>query len=175
MDPFAYIPIDRRPQILSMAALASIACMATLYWIGPTSNLAKAVECTTSQVDVENIVSTFGPHGRSRVVLNLGIDFLFIAAYVMGIGLACLAFLKNDPPGTFRTIGYTAASAAYIAGAADVFENLGLLLTLLWRFHHIVVAASRVATTVKWSAVGFGGAFILLAVGRIALSLTPVR
>jgi len=174
MDPFPFIPLERRPQVLAAAALASVALMLTLYWIGPT-NLAKALEAACSQDDLNKITSGFGEHGRSLSLLNFAIDFLFIPTYVTGLGLACLAFLNHDPSGYFRSLGVFAASSAYVTGFADIIENSSLVLTLLWRFDDHIMSLARIATAIKLIGLATAGLFILAAVFRIALNLQPHR
>jgi len=174
MDPFAFIPVDRRPQVLSAAALVSLACMLTLYYIGP-ANLAKALEASTSQDEVNKITASFGNHGRGLALLNLAIDYVFIPAYVSGLGLACLAFLNHDVSGIFRSVGIFAAMLAYVAGAADVIENTSLVLTLLWRFDALIMSLARIATVIKLMGLAVGFVFILAATARIALNLQPSR
>ena len=121
------------------------------------------------------ITASFGNHGRGLALLNLAIDYVFIPAYVSGLGLACLAFLNHDISGIFRSVGIFAAMLAYVAGAADVIENTSLVLTLLWRFDALIMSLARIATVIKLMGLAVGFVFILAATARIALNLQPSR
>ncbi len=105
-----------------------------------TSNLEKitshaiiAWELAGSAAQSAKLMTAWGPDGLRLAGFCLGIDFLFIAAYVTAISLACLwardGFEENGWP--LAGMGLVLSIAMIAAGVFDSIENYALLQQLL--------------------------------------------
>ena len=123
-----------------------------------TSNLEKitshaiiAWELAGSGAQSGKLMTAWGPEGLRLAGFCLGIDFLFIAAYVTAISLACLwardGFEENGWP--LAGMGLVLSIAMIVAGVFDSIENYALLQQLLhgaddsWAFTARMLALAK--------------------------------
>ena len=110
-----------------------------------------AWELAGSGAKTAKLMTVWGPEGLPLAGFCLGIDFLFIAAYVTAISLACLwardGFEENGWP--LAGMGLVLSIAMIAAGALDAIENYALLQQLLhgaddsWAFNARMLALTK--------------------------------
>ena len=116
-----------------------------------TSNAIIAWELAGSGEQSGKLMTAWGAEGLRLAGFCLGIDFLFIAAYVTAISLACLwakdGFEENGWP--LAGMGLVLSIAMIAAGVFDSIENYALLQQLLhgaddsWAFTARMLALTK--------------------------------
>lgn len=61
---------------------------------------------------------------------NIGIDFLFIIAYMMLLFLCCKALMNNYRSSGLKTIGLIFLELSVLVAVLDLIENIAMLITL---------------------------------------------
>lgn len=119
------------------------------------------------------ILDAWGSEAQVYAGLNLGLDYLFLIAYPIAIGLGCL--LVSQPsrsgPGRLVKVGALLGWALLAAGALDALENYALIRLLLGSGNPLWPAVARVCAIPKFLIVGVGLLFVL---GGAALRLPGV-
>jgi hypothetical protein len=79
------------------------------------------------------MLDSWGADGAVWAGLCLGVDYLFLVAYAVAIGLAC-ALLAGATHGWCARLGCLLAWAQLLAGLLDAVENFALAQLLLGRY-----------------------------------------
>lgn len=80
---------------------------------------------------------------------NTGLDFIFLLFYAAFLYHACKMVAENYK-GIAATAGILLAYGAIAAGLLDVFENIGMLLTLHGYINNFVRLVTVIFSGVKW-------------------------
>ena len=82
------------------------------------------------------IVDSWNQEARLTAAFSLGLDYLFIIAYSTAISLACLwtSDVTRNSNWPLDRLGSPLAWGQWAAGILDAFENLGLILILIYGF-----------------------------------------
>lgn len=139
VHPFAWIAGSARKPGFWLFALLAVAAMIVLQVLGGPLKTAPApagivsYELAGSLANTEAILSSWDAVARVYAGLNLGFDYLFVAAYVVAIGLGCVLVGEALGP---RGRGLAAAGgllawAVLLAGVLDGIENYALIALLL--------------------------------------------
>ncbi|NOZ87517.1 MAG: hypothetical protein GXP49_14875, partial [Deltaproteobacteria bacterium] len=113
---------------------------------------------------VELMLEAWADQGKIYVALSLGLDFLFIAAYVLAIGLACalLADLLKSGMKTLSRLGWLLSWLMPVAGLLDVVENCTLIQVLTGDGSDLLAAIAKWCALVKFSLVAAGLAYSMV-------------
>jgi hypothetical protein len=137
-DPFNFLRTDSRKQLfwffLGMSLIMTLLFRVT----GAPLNTDAAplgvvsFELAGSAPRAEAILTSWDAEAQKFAAFGLGLDFLYIAVYVLGIGLGCLlasgALLTRKWP--LASYGIILAWGLVLAGLLDVIENVALLVIL---------------------------------------------
>jgi hypothetical protein len=155
--------------ILSMAALQLLG--------GPLKTEASpagivSFELAGTIANTERILESWDPGARVYAGLNLGLDFLFIDAYVGAIGLGCVLVgtLLGRRSHLLGAAGGYLAWAIVLAGMLDCAENYALIRLLLGSRQAWLAAAAQWCAVPKFLIVLAG--LIYVALGLILSLLT---
>ncbi len=89
------------------------------------------------------------PHKIFVAIYNTFWDFLFLFFYAGFLFLACKKIALNVK-GTASKIGNLIARGAIVAGILDVFENIGMLLSLHGHIHQVISFLTVFFSVIKW-------------------------
>jgi hypothetical protein len=137
--PFVWIrEPSRKIMLWAFTGLAVLTMLALERLGGPLRTEASpggivSFELAGNTANTERILESWDPNARIYAGLNLGVDFLFIDAYVGAIGLGCvlagtLLERRSHPLGV---AGRYLAWAIVLAGMLDCVENYALIRLLL--------------------------------------------
>ena len=128
-----------RRQIFPIALVLTLLTMVVLTWVGEplTTSVAPngivSYEFAGSVSRAREILNSWGEAGRLHAAFSLGLDYLFIVAYVTTIGLACAwageILIKRRWP--LARVGLPLAWGVCLAGVLDGIENISLAVMLL--------------------------------------------
>ena len=108
----------------------------------------------------QEMIESWGQRGQVFAGLNLGFDYVFMAAYALTIGLGCVLVARSLPERfkALSSVGVVLAWAMFLAALLDALENYALIRLLLGSGNDLwpVVA--------KWCA---GPKFIIVALGLL--------
>lgn len=86
-------------------------------------------ELAGSAVRVEEIFSSWDSSARERAAFNLGLDFLFIPAYVSAVIIG-IHLAAEKVQGRFSAWCSWLTGGVFLAGLLDIIENIALLTIL---------------------------------------------
>jgi len=118
--------------------------------------------------DAHAILESWDAHARVYAGINLGLDYLFIDAYVGAIGLGCVVVgrrLRGAPKG-LGSAGAFLAWAMVLAGVLDVVENYALIRLLLGSQAALLPTLARLCAIPKFLIVLISLIYVL--VGALA-------
>jgi hypothetical protein len=180
LHPFVWIrEPSRKIMFWTFAALAVLTMVALQLLGGPLKTNASpagivSFELAGSSENIERILASWDPSARVFAGLNLGLDFLFIDAYVGVIGLGCVlvgsAFGRR-----VRWLGAAGGAIAWavvLAGVLDCVENYALIRLLLGSREALLPTVARWCAVPKFLIVLAGLLYIALGA---ALSLLATR
>ncbi len=108
----------------------------------------------------QEMIESWGQRGQIFAGLNLGFDYVFMAAYALTIGLGCVLVARKllERFKALSSVGVVLAWAVFLAALLDALENYALIRVLLGSGNELwpVVA--------KWCA---GSKFIIIALGLL--------
>jgi hypothetical protein len=83
--------------------------------------------------NAQAIITSWGTEGQAYAGLNLGLDYLFMAAYGLTIGLGCVLVARGlaDRVRLLTSLGVVLAWGALLAALLDALENYALIRLLL--------------------------------------------
>ncbi len=131
-------------------------------------------EFAFDQATATTMLSTWGSAGRAIALESVYLDFIYIAAY--GIGLFCLTIhLMRALKDRWHNIGLIFGIAALLAGIFDIIENINLMIILNEpsTFPASAPLIAGVCAGIKFSLLFASIGFI--AFGAIALLLRKLR
>ena len=150
-------------KILIPLFLLGTACM--MYIMSQTSALLKTPQTKMGIIDLElahtsaktnAIIAAWAPAaGTDRIDLariNTYWDLLFLFFYAGLLYLLC-QFVSENTPGAMSRAGRLIASAAIIAGIADIMENTGMLFSLSGQVSALISFCTATFSVIKWSLV----------------------
>jgi hypothetical protein len=170
--PFVWIQEPSRKIMFWLFAGLAVLTMSALQLLGaPLRTEASpagivSFELAGNIADAERILESWDPSAHIYAGLNLGLDFLFIDAYVGAIGLGCVlvgSLLERRWHLLGVASGYL-AWAIVLAGMLDCVENYALIRLLLGSH------AAWLAPVAQWCAIP-KFLFVLIGLLYIALGL----
>lgn len=95
--------------------------------------------------------------------LNLGVDYLFMIAYGVTIGLGCVLVAQKwqDKQSKFVMMGVLLAWGSIGAAVFDAFENLALIQILLGSLNEVLPVVAKLCAGTKFFLVGAGLLYLL--------------
>jgi hypothetical protein len=168
--PFLWIAKSARKAVfwvLAVLALLTGAALQTL--AGPLKTAVSpsgiiSFELAGNLLKIESILSTWGPVGKMYAGLNLGLDYLFIGAYVGAIGLAC-ALLGGGLVRHVRPLGLVGTFLAWallLAGALDCLENYALIRLMLGAEDNTLAVVARSCAIPKFVIILAGIGYVIV-------------
>ncbi len=168
--PFNWLPVAEQPRAFVVLLVVTIAAMVAEQVTGAPLKTDAApsgivsFELAGTLPVAQKIVESWGAAGRVYAGLNLGLDFLFIAAYASCIGLGCVLVARNlaRQSVAVATIGVALAWALWLAALLDCTENYALINLLLGSQQAAFAAIAQLCAIPKFLIVGLGIAYVLL-------------
>lgn len=168
-DPFGWLGDDSQWRLFLLTLIVSVVVMVALSWQG---RQLMTVESPQGIVTFEligtadgaaRILAAWGERGRLVAGLNLGLDYLFILVYAVGLSLgAGIAARRHARFSTVRQgFGLCLAWAGLLAGLLDVVENYALIQILLGAGGEFWPSLSRLCARPKFAIVGVVLAYVL--------------
>jgi len=119
------------------------------------------------------MIESWGPQGQLYVGLNMGLDFLFLVAYPLTIGLGCILISRrlSGQTGFIVSLGVVLAWGQLLAGLLDVVEDYALIQVLLGTDNELWPALAAWCATPKFLLVALG--LLYLIIGGIAAVVLP--
>jgi hypothetical protein len=110
------------------------------------------------------MIASWGPEGRISAALSLGLDYLFIVAYVLAIGMGCSLVSRSLGKnfGIFAKLGLILAQLQIVAGLSDAVENYALIRILLGTSQLWWAVIAQRSAMVKFVIVGLGILYVLI-------------
>jgi hypothetical protein len=112
------------------------------------------------------ILSSWGDEGQVYAGLQLGLDYLFIPAYALAIGLGCVLVSQYTgflSAGLIR-LGTWLAWGQFIAAGLDALENYALIRLLLGSNNALWPSVAFWSAAVKFGLVAVGLLYVILGV-----------
>jgi len=113
-------------------------------------NLEFAYNTALTKFIINAWQSTGQPNNVFTAIVNTRYDFLFLFFYAGFLFFACKRIAVNMQ-GPVAKAGNIIARAAILAGIFDVFENLGMLLTLHGYTNNVVAFLTVFFSVIKWT------------------------
>jgi hypothetical protein len=157
--PYQRIPPEQRGVVfLAFLALTLLLMFVLLQIDVPLQTTAAPLgivsyELAGSVDGAQRILDSWNPTARLYAAFSLGLDYLYMPAYAVAIGLACAwaAELWSKRRSRMAVVGVGLAWGLLAAALCDAIENIGLVTMLLS------------GVRVPWPAVAFGCAAIKFA------------
>lgn len=109
------------------------------------------------------MIDSWDESARVAAGLNLGLDYLYLVAYPLAIGLGCLLVsLRFRPSGFSAPAGILLSWLQPVAGILDAIENYALISLLTGSRDEIWPAVAYWCATPKFAIVAAGLAYVLL-------------
>jgi hypothetical protein len=175
LHPFLWIAKSARKAVFWVLAVLAVLTGAALQTLaGPLKTAVSpsgiiSFELAGNLSKIESILSTWGPVGKMYAGLNLGLDYLFIGAYVGAIGLAC-ALLGGSLVRRVRLLGLIGTFLAWallLAGALDCLENFALIKLLLGSEVNTLAIVARLCAIPKFVIILAGIGYVIVGLLRL--------
>ncbi len=171
--PFNWLPVAEQPRAFVVLLALTIALLIAEQITGAplTTDAAPSgivsFELAGALPVAQSILASWDATARVYAGLNLGLDFLFIAAYASCIGLGCVLVARNLARQSTRvaSIGSVLAWALWLAALLDCIENYALIQLLLGSQQAAFAAIAQMCAVPKFLIVGLGIAYVLLGAG----------
>jgi hypothetical protein len=179
--PFLWVrDSSRKPLFWISTALAALTMIALQLLGGPLKSEVSptgivSFELAGSVTNVDRILRSWDPNTRVYAGLNLGLDYLFIDAYVVAIGLGCV-LVAGSLGRHGRLLGVAGALLAWgvlLAGALDCVENYALIKLLLGSQANILAVVARACAIPKFLIVLLGLLYVII--GAIVSSVLGMQ
>jgi len=175
--PFEYIRVGVRDRMIFPLIGLGLLLFFLLNLVGsplvtPTAPYGiVSFELARNPAQAQAILDSWEQPAQLRAAFSLGLDFLFIPIYSTGLTLCCLwaAQFQRERrrfPNWLVLIGIPGILLAWaqtLAGGLDLIENLALINMLLGSVSAPWPQVSSICATVKFSLVGMGILYSLLA------------
>ncbi len=163
-----------RRQIFPIALVLTLLTMVVLTWVGEplttpvAPNGIVSYEFAGSVSRAREILNSWGETGRLHAAFSLGLDFLFIVAYGITIGLACAwaGEILSKRRWPLSGAGLPLAWGVCLAGVLDGIENVSLTVMLLVNVSSPWPQLAAACATVKFLLIAF--ALLYVAYGGLA-------
>ncbi len=121
------------------------------------------------------IIDSWDDEGLFNAGISLGIDYLFMLAYGVSVGLGCVFIGRklSNKKKFMSAAGYTLSWGLIAAVAADVLENYALILTVSGADTEMWPVLSYWCASVKFLILAL--AFIYIIIGAIMIPITAKR
>ena len=137
--PFLWVRDSSRNAMFWISAALAVLTMVALQLLGgPLKTEASpagivSFELAGNLTNAGRILNSWDSSARVYAGLNLGLDYLFIDAYVVAIGMGCVLVAGNrgGPAKLFGVAGVFLAWGMLVAGTLDCLENYSLIRLLL--------------------------------------------
>ncbi len=175
-DPYAWVSAPARRAAFGVATALTLAVMAGLGVLGaPLANEAApqgilSFEFAGDAETAARIVASWDAQERVRAALNTGLDYLFMPAYAVSIGLACVLLAGA---GVAPRLGVALAWGLLLAAAFDAVENLALIRLLMQDPDPLWPALAAACAAPKFALVAAG--LLYAAAGGAARLLRHLR
>jgi hypothetical protein len=174
--PFEWIHPASERRVFVGAVVLAIAAMVCLNVLGGPLRSAASPQAIVSYELVgtvdgsQAILAAWGAEGRLHAGLNLGLDYLFLFAYPLAIGLGCVRVGRGQPRrlGWLAGLGPILAWGLVLAGVLDAIENYSLIRILLGAMAAHLPALARWCALPKFLLVGVGLVYFVVG-GFLAL------
>jgi len=110
--PWSWVPERKQGPLFLFALLLTLAVLLALQALGAPlrSDAAPAgiisYELAGTLTAAQEVLESWGPQGRTYAGVNLGLDYLFLCAYAVSIGLACILVGRRfKPRSPLHTVG----------------------------------------------------------------------
>ncbi len=171
--PFEWLSVSAYRRAFVLLLVLTLALMAMLQVLGEPlkSDAAPAgivsFEFAGDLATAKRMVKSWGEAGRVYAGLNLGLDYLFLVAYPLAIGLGCVLVARGLDGWGYRA-GVLLAWGQLAAGLLDATENYALIRILLGAEREWLAALAAWCAAPKFALVGAGIAYVL--VGAVVLA-----
>lgn len=173
-NPFEWLPFREQSRAFVLLLVLTLVVMVALQVLGGPLKTDAApsgivsFELAGTLPVAQKIIESWGQTGRVYAGLNLGLDFLFIAAYASCIALGCVLVARALAPrvAMLSPVGALLAWALLLAGLLDSIENYALINLLLGSQQAAFAAIAQWCAIPKFLIVGLGILYVL--VGAVA-------
>ena len=177
--PFEWLPMVEQTRAFVLLFVLTIVVMFVLQVLGgplitdaaPSGIVSFELAGTLARA--QRMVESWGPVGRIYAGLNLGLDFLFLVAYPLCIGLGCVMVARafSARLAFLSPVGVVLAWGQWLAGLLDAIENCALIQLLLGSQNASLPVVAQGCAIPKFLIVGLGILYVLLG----ALAVRVVR
>ena len=175
--PFNWLPIAEQPRAFVVLLVLTLVAMAAEQVTGAPLKTDAApsgivsFELAGTLPLAQKIIESWGAAGRVYAGLNLGLDFLFIAAYASCISLGCMLVARNlaRRSAPVAAIGIVLAWALWLAALLDCIENYALINLLLGSQQAAFAALAQWCAVPKFLIVGLGILYVMLGAGAAVI------
>lgn len=125
--------------------------------------------------NAQAIIASWGSEEQVYAGLNLGLDYLFMAAYGLTIGLGCVLVARGlaDRVKFLTPVGVVLAWGALLAALLDALENYALIRLLLGSTNDLWPPVAYWCAGPKFVLVALGLLYVLI--GAIIVAITSVK
>lgn len=164
--PLQALAPSHRVALFLVAFVLALAVMRAFSWAEPRLESSgfkgtQYQQAGTAQ-KAQEILSAWGPYGRTVAAFSLGIDYLFLVCYSTLFALGCL-WAANK---VLAPVGLLLAWGQWLAALLDASENTALLAMIFGAPTDTLAATARWCSISKFTLIALGLAYI--AVGAIA-------
>jgi hypothetical protein len=180
--PFDWLSIAEQPRAFVVLLALTLAAMAAEQITGAPLRTDAApsgivsFELAGTLPVALRILASWDATARVYAGLNLGLDFLFIAAYASCIGLGCVLVARRLARRSARvaSAGVVLAWAMWLVALLDGIENYALIQLLLGSPQAAFAALAQWCAIPKFLIVGLGILYVILgAVVAIVVKPSP--
>jgi hypothetical protein len=111
-----------------------------------------SLELASSIAQLEQILAIWN---QQNVVLNIGLDFLFIPAYTFFFIQSLKNTISKHRLNWLQQLGTKLIAVAYVAAALDVIENVLMLSSMMGHYSAGSICATASIATTKFVGIGF--------------------
>jgi len=168
-DPFQWIDESRRKAAFIVLTILTLSLSYALTSTGrplktpPAPNGIISFEFAGNLTNAVAMIESWDEPARVAAGLNLGLDYLYLVAYPLAIGLGCLLLSRRFRPSGFAALtGILLSWLQPVAGILDAIENYALIKLLTGSRNEILPAIAYWCATPKFAIVAAGLAYVLL-------------
>ena len=175
--PFNWLPLTEQPRAFFVLLVLTIVVMAVEQISGAPLKTDAApsgivsFELAGTLPAAQKILASWDAPTRVYAGLNLGLDFLFIAAYASCIGLGCVLVARRlaRQSAVVTFFGVVLAWAIWLAALLDCTENYALIQLLLGSQQAAFAAIAQWCAIPKFLIVGLGILYVVLGAGTAVI------
>lgn len=139
LHPFTWLPITFQQHAFVFALLLTVVLMRVIQvtnapLVNPTAPIGMiSLQLAESLPDALRILTSWDQKARIYAALNLGIDYLYMFAYAVVIGLGCVLLARRLAPRSplLALVGVVLSWGVFVALLLDATENYFLIRLLL--------------------------------------------